>query len=429
MGDKEALKDFPDQRQRAAVCGSQFRTDGILEPGPTEDVQRTDAIRLPPIERTDEGFLIAPGTRIARTGVQEYTTDDGLTQRELRLPEEIFNPASLKTLNGKPVVYGHPNEPVTVANARALMRGTVSAARKDETDGKFVAADIVIHDGNTIHAADRGDARELSAGYRTMLVPVPGGVHRKDGCPYDGTYADVYQTKIKYNHLALLPAGRANEGTRDRPVRLRLDGAGNQLFADEERPKMATIKINGKDVEVSQEVADEHAKQTTRADAAEAKAKPPETDTGKLKELEDRIAKSEARADEAEAKLKKQEEEANSDEKVKADAALFELRKQAETKTKLKGDEIMSLDAAGLRREILKAVAPNVPEEKLKNDEYVEARLDMITEGRNSATSLRDPTRQDGGSNEQTKDDGKDSPLAKAFQERSERNNAGFKTA
>jgi hypothetical protein len=401
-----------------------YRTDGAGG----GSVARIDSINLPPIERTDEGFLIAPGTRIARTGVQEYTMADGSTQRELRLPKHVFDEASLKTLTGKPLVFGHPSQPVDVSNARALMRGMVASARKDAADDKYVAADIVIYDGNTIHAADRGDARELSAGYRVTPVPIPGGVHRKDGCPYDGTRADVYQTNIKYNHVALLPAGRANEGTRDRPVRLRLDGVGNQLPAQQETPKMVTIKIDGKDTEVTQEVADFAAKLQLRVDAVEMAAKPfDELADARYKAL---IAEERARADAAEKKLADSEAEAAEKVDEKEVAALFELRKRAETETKLDTAELVKLDAAGLRREILKVRDPGVAAEDLRDDAYVRAYLRQSETKQDSANSMRDPQKKTA-TKDVDKTDASESVFVKAFAERRPTNqrNAGFKPA
>ena len=385
-----------------------FRADSAE----TGDVSREDRAPVSFVERTDEGFLRARATVVARCGVQEYRRADGTYQRELRLPEHVFQAESLGTLDGKPIVLGHPADHygrrVDAHNVTQLLRGVVSTPREDAT---HIVADVTLYDGSTIRAAEQG-TRELSAGYRTKLVKVPGGVHRQDGCPYDGTHADVYQTRIKYNHVALVSEGRANEGTSDRPVSLRLDSAGNQI--QESKKKMATININGKTFEVDDDVAAAY-----NATPREDHAKDLEAVNVQLKEMRESLAKAEARADAAEEASKKREEEAQSDGKLREDAEKFELQKKAEQVTELKREEIVRLDCAGLRREIVKALVPSIPKEKLENDAYVEARYDQIEEKEDSASLLRSTN-----NGTEVKQDAKEpSPLVQAFQERAERRN------
>lgn len=182
-------------------------------------VRRWDRLDRPRAERTPEGFLRALATPVARTGVLEYRRADGTIQRELRLPEHVFDAQSMASLDGKPVIHLHVPR-VDAANATQHVRGAVASPRQADD---LLVADLTIYDGETIAAAERGDS-ELSSGYNTVLVPIPGGVFRQDGHAFDGTSADFLQTEIVHNHIALLPRGRANEGRMDRPVRLRLDG-------------------------------------------------------------------------------------------------------------------------------------------------------------------------------------------------------------
>jgi len=293
----------------------------------------------------------------------------------------------------------------------------VSGARQDSVDTRFVVGDVVVYDNDTIDTVERHDMKELSAGYRTTLKPVPGGVHRKDGCPLDGTYADFYQTEIKYNHVALLPAGRANEGLKGRPVRLRLDGAGDQLPEEEEHSKMATIKIDGKSEEVSDSVATAfaalEAKTSKRADS--------EAPDERFRQLEDRLSKAEARADAAEQQVSEMQTAAESADQQRDDEALFELRKEAEKVTELAAAELVKLDAAGLRRAILRKLAPSVEASKLDDAAYVEARLDHIRDSRDSSNSMRDPALRGGGRESKKEDGALDSPYIKVVKERTER--------
>ena len=74
---------------------------GNVTMGPVK-VRRYDRAPLGRSRRTDEGFLITPA-HLTRTGVLEYLNPDGSVRRELRLPEDVFAPASLETYALKPV--------------------------------------------------------------------------------------------------------------------------------------------------------------------------------------------------------------------------------------------------------------------------------------------------------------------------------------
>jgi uncharacterized protein len=154
------------------------------------------------------GGLIAPAN-LTRTGVLTYYTPDGKARRELRHPDQVFAADSLATLRSIPVTVGHPAE-VTPANWKAVAVGHVDTEGKQE--GKFVAADVRVMDGNAIHAIENKTLQEVSCGYMCKLDMTPGTFEGED---YDGL-----QTDIRYNHLALLPKGGGRAGAE---VRLRLD--------------------------------------------------------------------------------------------------------------------------------------------------------------------------------------------------------------
>jgi hypothetical protein len=58
-------------------------------------------------EVTPEGFLRIPAA-VTRVGVFNYKQPDGSVIRELRLPEEVFNPDSLSSLKSIPITNDHP---------------------------------------------------------------------------------------------------------------------------------------------------------------------------------------------------------------------------------------------------------------------------------------------------------------------------------
>lgn len=161
--------------------------------------------------RTPQGFLRAPGN-VTRAGIFEYQHPDGSKTRELRPPDELFRPETVASLRGAPVTLGHPpGGRVDPENARGLSRGFASDSVR--RDGHFLAADeITVADAEAIAAAESGEQCELSCGYECRVDATPGVW---EGQPYDAVQRDIV-----FNHLALVPKGRAG-----RDVRLRLDAS------------------------------------------------------------------------------------------------------------------------------------------------------------------------------------------------------------
>lgn len=192
--------------------------------------------RLGKFSRTGAGGVRVPAT-ISRTGVQIY--DGGV--REYRPDSEVFAAASLDSLAAVPVTRGHPSEPVTPENWKQLSLGHVSEraperARVDGSPHDWVKADVVISDGDTIAASERGDVLEVSAGYSCELDFTPGVTPA-------GEKYDAVQRNIRFNHLAVLgPGERARAGAE---ARLRLDQQNNT----EENHNVVKIVIDGVEFE------------------------------------------------------------------------------------------------------------------------------------------------------------------------------------
>jgi uncharacterized protein len=209
-------------------------------------VQRFDIARLDKVELTPEGFVESP-VRATRVGVFLYKDATGKPFRELRLPDEVFNPDSMATLAMKPITNEHPSELVTVDNIKDVQVGYTGENVK--ADGQFLHIDrAVFTDKKTIDDINKGK-REVSCGYELEL-DFSGGFWNgqnvnQDG---DGEQFDAIQRNIRYNHLALVSRGRAGAA-----VRLRLDSEMNQIQEDQEMPK---IKIGDKMFECSQDLAD-----------------------------------------------------------------------------------------------------------------------------------------------------------------------------
>lgn len=168
--------------------------------------------------RTD-GSLISDAA-ITRCGVFLYENPDGSPLRILRPPEEVFKRESLDTLRLRPLTLLHPDHgvvsPETFADSNVI--GTVGSdvAR----DGDNVVSTVAAMDAEAL-AAYKGGMRQLSAGYHAERLTEVSGV-ADDGTPYHykapGVYVDsdgnahpfdLIQANIVYNHVAMVPAGRA----------------------------------------------------------------------------------------------------------------------------------------------------------------------------------------------------------------------------
>lgn len=168
-------------------------------------VYRLDNIKVDETYYTEEGFLIDHPI-VTTVGIFEYMNPDGSIRRELRLPEEVFAPASLSTYEGKPIIITHDAGVVTKENVEQEIIGTILS--KGYKDGENVRAKIVIHDTDRMK---KSGLRELSLGYNLTLDETPG---EWNGQPYD-----AIQRNIEINHLALVSAARAGENAR-----LNIDG-------------------------------------------------------------------------------------------------------------------------------------------------------------------------------------------------------------
>lgn len=208
-----------------------------------EQVLRFDEINLDELKLTEtpEGFL--EGYAIAtRTGVFSYRRADGSIQRELRTEEEVFNQDAIDSFKMKPITNDHPDDMVNIDNASDLSVGMTGQEIKRIDN--YLAPFIKITDKKAVQDAKSGK-RGLSFGYKVNLV-------KKDGV-FKGERYDYVQTNIRGNHLALVYEGRAGE-----KAKLRLDSQDaicvfNNNFND--NLKMKKIRLDGKEFEVSEEVA------------------------------------------------------------------------------------------------------------------------------------------------------------------------------
>lgn len=308
-------------------------------------MQRFDQVTFA-ATRTAEGF-IRDTPIVGRTGILVYRNADGTERREYRPPEEAFRADSLASLMGKPITIGHKAF-VTAGNAAqvAPVGSVLSAGRQD---GNNIVADIVVYNLDTA-------SRELSCGYTLTLDETPGKTP-------DGQRYDAVQRNIVYNHLAIVPQGRAGV------ARLNMDGS--QVIDEEDNSKednkmaeMSKIRLDsGIEYDCAPEVKVEIEKM--RKDSADMK-----------KEAD----KLQAKFDALEAELKKEQEgrkadaekaKANFDEAVKA---RVDLLKVAEAHKVANADSMTDTE---IKTAVIKAVRGDAINLDGKSADYIEAAFDM----------------------------------------------------
>ena len=300
-------------------------------------MQRYDNYAIQAI-KTDEGF-VRDAPIIGRTGILEYRNVDGSIRREYRPPEEAFKADSLASIRGKPITMGHHGLVTNATYNQSKPIGTVLSEGRQ--DGNNIRADVVIY------ALDTTD-RELSCGYQTEL-------EETSGVTEDGQHYDAIQRNIVYNHLAIVPRGRAGN------ARLNMDG--EQIFEMEVETMSEKIKMdNGIEYDVPAEVKVAYDAMIAKADEQK-------------KELDAMQAKFDSAAAEIET-LKADAEKQAQEWKAKFDDAVkttIELRTIAQKHGIEKADELTN-------DEIKKAVVAKVhPKLNLdgKSAEYIEVAFDL----------------------------------------------------
>lgn len=334
-----------------------------------EQALRFDTIDLGQLKlkETPEGYL--EGYAIAtRTGVFSYRKADGTVQRELRTPEEVFNQDAIDSFKLKPITNEHPGSEVNAENVKALSVGIVGQDIK-KIDS-YLAPYVQITDKQMVADVKSGKKRGLSFGYKVNLV-------KKDGI-YNGEQYDYIQTNIRGNHLAIVYQGRAGD-----QAKLRLDSLDAICVSDNnfnQNLNMKKIKLDGKDFEVSEEIA-------TRLDTIEAENSSLKKDVAELKEgnadLKSKCDKTEGERDSFKAKL---EEEAKKDHSAEIESRVkgrIELEKKAITF--FKSDEDFSkLSDKEIKTKVINLLSPEFKADGFSED-YLSARFDAIIELRNDA--------------------------------------------
>ena len=303
---------------------------------------RYDVAPIEKYELTPEGYLRCWST-IARTGVQMYTDSDGSIRREYRPETEVASPESLASFAGKAITLEHPPVLLDSANTKDYQIGF--SGTEVVYDNGFVRAVMTITDQDAIERIMRGDAKEVSAGYRVNYEANAGVTD--SGENYDGI-----QKEISGNHIAVVRRGRA--GPQVKLHLDRLDAADPSLITPIEEPSMtAKVNFDGAEFEVTESVALAITKE--REDAKMSYADMKKTYDGMMSEA---------------SKMKEEMDAMHKEMKAKQDSAEGRADALAEENTALKAD----LDSA----------------KQVNVDSLVEERIALIDQARTSLDSAFD---------------------------------------
>jgi hypothetical protein len=189
-----------------------------------------DLIGLTSRSIDEDGYMSAPAVISTSDNVQKYRAADlGLTDRPpdemvglYRPTDEVMDPETLASFDGKPITMNHPPGGVSAKNWKQVAIGDVHDVK---AAGKNTAARVVIRDSASVGRIASGKSA-LSCGYSFDLDLTPGVA--SDGTPYIGV-----QRKIRGNHTAIVdvprggPVCRIADNAEEKPMALRklvLDG-------------------------------------------------------------------------------------------------------------------------------------------------------------------------------------------------------------
>jgi hypothetical protein len=343
---------------------------------------RYDVAPIEKYETTPEGYLRAWAT-IARTGVQTYTDADGSIRREYRPEAEVASPESLTSFGGKAITFEHPPILLDAQNTKNYQIGFTGT--DIVYDNGFVRAVMTITDQEAIDRIMRGDAKEVSAGYRVEFDPTPGVT--ENGENYDGI-----QKSISGNHVAVVRRGRA--GPQVKLHLDRLDAADPSLIPQYEEPSMtAKVMFDGAEFEVSESVAlaitkeREDAKMSydmmkKKYDEMMAKASELKEDMMAMeKEMKGKADSAEGRADALSEEIESLKVELDAAREINLDS-LVEERVALIDKARVNLDSDFDFSGKSAR-EIMESVVKTVRGDvdlSEKSDDYVTAMFDTLSE-------------------------------------------------
>lgn len=314
--------------------------------------------RLDSYEKLSNGFLKVEAF-LTRCGVFTYVDEQGNAYQELRHPDDVYEDASLKTLQGLVLTNEHPDEFVNSENCQKYQVGYSDSWLKHD-DGR-IGSITTWTEKETISQIESGEKRDISTGYTCDVIDESG---EWMGIPYVKR-----QKNIRYNHAALTKMGRAGSS-----VGVRMDSAGKKvcflkndscnaktsnLHLNESEGKMTKkIKVDSAEIEVTEEVAayvEKISTEKTKLDGENAALK---------SEIEKRDSENK--------ELKKQ---LSDDEVLKRADSLLKVKDFAATV--LKDQKVDGLTIAEMKSKVVAALVKNVDVAK-KDSTWIDASFETL---------------------------------------------------
>ena len=154
-------------------------------------------------DKLDSNGFLTLSAKVTRTGVFNYRLD-GKIVRELRHPDDVFDPESMRSLAMKPFTMLHSGKILDSETFKKHTHGT-TGENITRTDDNYLKCNISVQDKKAIDTITGQNRTKLSAGYKCKI--------EKGGGEFEGVRFDQRQRNIKYNHVTGgLAAGEANGG-------------------------------------------------------------------------------------------------------------------------------------------------------------------------------------------------------------------------
>lgn len=314
-------------------------------------------IKLDGTTTTPEGYLIIPAI-ITKAGVYPYPEYGTV---EAKLPEDLFNPKSLATLENLIITREHPKTQTKLLDASTAamyQKGfTISKAEIVNTDELKITLKII--DKELIQEIQQGLKKYISLGSIAPTIDEIG--------EYKGKKYNKRQVNIKYNHIAITAYPRVGE-----VARVVLDSKEIISENKETLRKMAHIQLGKVNIEVDDKVATTI---TSYIEKLDTKLDSLQSENQTLsKQLDVKTKENEGLAEKA-TKLDSLDIEAIVNKRVAEKSKLAETAKRFIKDLKL---DSYATDK-DLKVAIIKSKAPTF-DEKNKDEKEIQVRLDSILE-------------------------------------------------
>lgn len=369
---------------------------------------------------TDEGYRIYKNVKICRTGSQEYygrelkknkgydstwSLLDGQKYEVFRPLEEVTSPETIASFEIKSVLDEHPSGDRILVDAldeyEGVSKGHGQNVRVGEMlpDGETpLLADLVVKHPDLNIKIDNG-IREVSCGYTFILA--------KD------SVGRLIMTKIRGNHVAVVPRGRAGpeiaigDGLPELPTQPNIErnatmsfssrlmrAIGFQNWAKDAKPEEIADALEQLESEGADD-ADEHPKGCKCEDCMPAaKDKKGAKDRKGAKDAEEEKAAKDAEAKEAEEKAAKDAEEKEAEEKAAKDAK-EEEEKAAKDEAEILPAETLSKSELSVGDALVELEALRKPMAKSKDTAAIKSYNSLTEKLRKVRDGVKDGALED----------------------------------